>query len=195
MKAKIEPIRIKHAIRRSCISIAFIVGVIFLINISPNYVKEQRAAGINLIINNNNVTKNLKNSIYEKDGEYYLSTDDFKNFFDEFLIEDTDNIITTSNTKTVKISRFREAMIVNGSNVNVEFKPFSENEKTYLSIKEMASVYNFEYDANKDKEVVIISPLNKKLVQGTASKKIPVKLKATPFSRTLAKVDKGEKVT
>ena len=195
MKAKIEPIRIKHAIRRSCISIAFIVGVIFLINISPNYVKEQRAAGINLIINNNNVTKNLKNSIYEKDGEYYLSTDDFKNFFDEFLIEDTDNIITTSNTKTVKISRFREAMTVNGSNVKVKFKPFSENEKTYLSIKEMASVYNFEYDANKDKEVVIISPLNKKLVQGTVSKKIAVKLKATPFSRTLEKVDKGEKVT
>lgn len=170
MKSKIEPVRVWHAVERTVISTVFLIAIIFLINISPNYVKEAKVQGTSLIINTNNVTKNLKSAILEKDGEYYLSTDDYKNFFDEFLIEDSDNIITTSNTKSVKISRFRQTMYVNGSNINVNYKPVSNDNKTYLALKEMADVYNFQYNYNEDTDTILISPLSKKLVQATASK-------------------------
>ncbi len=195
MKSKIEPVRVWHAVERTVISTVFLIAIIFLINISPNYVKEAKVQGTSLIINTNNVTKNLKSAILEKDGEYYLSTDDYKNFFDEFLIEDSDNIITTSNTKSVKISRFRQTMYVNGSNINVNYKPVSNDNKTYLALKEMADVYNFQYNYNEDTDTILISPLSKKLVQATASKNLTLKLKATPFSRTLKRIKRGEVVT
>lgn len=61
-------------------------------------------------------------------------------------------------------------MYVNGSNINVNYKPVSNDNKTYLALKEMADVYNFQYNYNEDTDTILISPLSKKLVQATASK-------------------------
>ena len=195
MKAKVEPIRVWHAVKRSVISIIFLIIIIFLMNIAPNYVKESKLNQTRLIINCNDITRFLKSEVICRDEEYYISADDYKNFFDEFLIEDSDNIITTSNTKTVRISRFRQKMYINGSNVDVTYKPITENNKTFLSLSEMSKIYGFEYNIVKDRDTIMISSLNKKLVQATSSKKLSLKYEPTAFSRTLEKINRGDIVT
>lgn len=79
-KIKVNPVRIGHAIRRSLISIIALILIIILINLAPNYVKEGKNLSTKVIINNNNITKSLKNAVINKDGKYYMSTDDIKTF-------------------------------------------------------------------------------------------------------------------
>lgn len=186
-------VKVEHAIRRITIIAILLAAIIFLITVAPNYVKEANSDKINLIINNNNITGRLKNDIVVENGIPYLSTADFKIFFDEFLIEDNNSIITTSNTKTVKISTETNTMNINGANEKLQNNICKRNSNYYLPIKEMASVYNYEYDYKNG--IVIIDSLNKKFVQATSSKNQEVKFKATTFSKAIEKVKRGDILT
>ena len=190
---KVNPVRIGHAIRRSLISIIALILIIILINLAPNYVKEGKNSSTKVIINNNNITKSLKNPVINEDGKYYLSTDDIKNFFDEYLINDENKVITTSATKTAKITTDSDKMYLNGSNVDGD-RILTQDGKMYISINDMAKIYNLEYKINEDRNNIIISSLSRKLVQAESKKNQHVKYIATSFSRDLEKIKKGEKV-
>ena len=190
---KVNPVRIGHAIRRSLISIIALILIIILINLAPNYVKEGKNSSTKVIINNNNITKSLKNPVINEDGKYYLSTDDIKNFFDEYLINDENKVITTSATKTAKITTDSDKMYLNGSNVDGD-RILTQDGKMYISINDMAKIYNLEYKINEDRNNIIISSLSRKLVQAESKKNQHVKYIATSFSRNLEKIKKGEKV-
>ena len=146
---KVNSVRIGHAIRRSLISIIALILIIILINLAPNYVKanyvkEGKNSSTKVIINNNNITKSLKNPVINEDGKYYLSTDDIKNFFDEYLINDENKVITTSATKTAKITTDSDKMYLNGSNVDGD-RILTQDGKMYISINDMTKIYNLEY--------------------------------------------------
>ena len=190
---KVNPVRIGHAIRRSLISIIALILIIILINLAPNYVKEGKNSSTKVIINNNNITKSLKNPVINEAGKYYLSTDDIKNFFDEYLINDENKVITTSATKTAKITTDSDKMYLNGSNVDGD-RILTQDGKMYMSINDMAKIYNLEYKINEDRNNIIISSLSRKLVQAESKKNQHVKYIATSFSRDLEKIKKGEKV-
>ena len=61
---------------------------------------------INLVINNKNVTSNLKKDILIDGDNIYLSKQDLGNFFDKYIYEDKENnnIVTTYNNKIASIS-------------------------------------------------------------------------------------------
>lgn len=193
VKKNKKVVKVEHAIRRMTIIALLLSAIIFLITVAPNYVREASSNTINLIINNNNITGRLKNEIIIENGTPYLSTADFKIFFDEFLIEDNNSIITTSNTKTVKISTETNTLNINGANTKFENNICKRDSNYYLPIKEMASVYNYEYDYKNG--IVIIDSLNKKFVQATSSKNQEVKFKATNFSKAIEKVKRGDILT
>lgn len=186
-------VKVEHAIRRITIIALLLSAIIFLITVAPNYVKEANSNSINLIINNNNITGRLKNDIIIENGIPYLSTADFKIFFDEFLVEDNNSIIMTSNTKTVKISTETNTMNVNGANTKLENNVIKKDNENYLPIMEMANIYNYDYDFQN--KIVIIDSLNKKFVQATSSKNQEVKYKATNFSKAIEKVKRGDILT
>lgn len=193
VKKNKKVVKVEHAIRRMTIIVLLLSAIIFLITVAPNYVREASSNTINLIINNNNITGRLKNEIIIENGIPYLSTADFKVFFDEFLTEDNNSIITTSNTKTVKISTETNTLNINGANTKFENNICKRDSNYYLPIKEMASVYNYEYDYKNG--IVIIDSLNKKFVQATSSKNQEVKFKATNFSKAIEKVKRGDILT
>ena len=168
----------------------FVIAV--LISYAPNYVVESKTEMPKLIINNNNITRSLKNEIVKVDGEYYLSTDDLKNFFDEYLIKTDNEVITTSDTKTAKLTLNSNTMYLNGQNVNCQ-KLVNQNSKMYISLKDAATIYNLEYKINEKKNNIVISSLNRKLVQGESKKTQYVKYMATNISRDLEKIKAGEK--
>ena len=190
---KSKKVTISHGIRRSIIIVVSLLTIIFLINIAPNYVKEATQDGIRVIINNNNITSHLKKKIILQEGNPYMSTADMKNFFDEFLIEEDNSIITTSNTKTVRISKASNAMNINGANLKMGNNVIEEEDNTiYLPVSEMAKVYNFEFSFQEN--TLIIDSLNKKLVQATSAKDQAIKFKATEFSKSIERIKRGDTV-
>ena len=84
-KAKEEKINIPRLILRIVV-VAIILGLmVFAIKIAPNYARDEFADVTNLIINNNNITRNVKSNIIIEDNTIYLSTADMQNFFDEYF--------------------------------------------------------------------------------------------------------------
>ena len=110
----------KMILRISVVLLALAI-MLFVIKVAPNYKKDEFADRTNLVINNNNITRNLKADVIVEGDTIYISTDDVKNFFDEYLLVENDEkrVITTSNTKTVVIPFSGTTIYVSGKNENI----------------------------------------------------------------------------
>ena len=195
MELKKEKTKFLHLIRRSTIIAIYLLIITFLIKIAPNYIKEADDNRINLMVNNNNVTKNLKNDIIIKDNEYYLSAGDVKNFFDEFLYEDKNYIILTSNTKTAKYVKNSNKIDINTSEVDVTNPSIDVNNTTFLPMSELASIYNLEYKYDQNTNKLMVDSLSKKFVEAKSKSNQSIRYKADFFSKSIARIKKGETVS
>ena len=175
--------------------VAIALGLmIFAIKIAPNYAKDEFANKTNLVINNNNITRNVKNDIIIEDNTIYLSTADMKNFFDEYLIieEENQRVITTSNTKTVVIPFTGTRIYVSGSDISIGHSILNRNGTIYLPITDLTDIYNIEIKYSADTNIVAIDSLNRKMVQALSDKSMSVKYLPTIFSKTVDKVERGD---
>ena len=188
--------RVLHAVRRTSIAICIMVVIIYLINISPNYIVEKITKKTKVIINNNNVTSSLRSDIFIDENEnVYMSTADINNFFDEYLIQDENEIITTSNTKTVRISKSSNIMNVNNKNEEMEKAIYYDGSKVFLPIETIENIYGIEARYNKEKDTLVFESLNRKKVTAKVKEDTTIKYKSTQISRTLEKVKKDDEVT
>ena len=191
---KQDKINVPRLILRIVIVIAILALLLFIIKIAPNYARDEFADRTNLIINNNNITRNLKSDVIIEDNTIYLSTDDVKNFFDEYLIieEENNRIITTSNTKTVVIPFDSTKIYVSGANIDIAHTLMQKDDKIYLPMTDLTEVYNIEINYYSESNIVTIDSLNRKFVQATSSKNMSVKYLPTTFSKTMDKVERGD---
>ena len=85
--------------RMAFLIIVAIIAILILAYIANEFIILGKNKTTNLIINNRNVTENLKKNILIQNGEIYLSKQDLGNFFDKYIYEDkeTEQIITTYN--------------------------------------------------------------------------------------------------
>lgn len=189
-----EKINVPRLILRIIIVVIALALMLFVIKIAPNYTKDEFADRTNLIINNNNITRNVKSNIIIEDNTIYLGTDDVKNFLDEYLLVENENkrIITTSNTKTVVIPFDSTKIYVSGSNIDINHKVIEKDGKIYMPITDLADIYNIEIKYSSDSNIITIDSLNRKFVQVTSSKKMGVKYKPTTFSKNVDKVERGD---
>ncbi len=184
--------------------VKIIVVIIFLacigvvINIAPNYIQETELKGkTQLIINNSNVTKKLKNDVIVDENEIiYISFKDIENFFDGDIYYDNDynQIITTSNTKVATLEINKKEMYINSSKVKIYGSAIKKDGTYYLPFSEMQKVYNVEIKYTKESQIVTIDSLNKEQKIGNTQKDASIKYKPTIFSKTIEKVKKGENV-
>lgn len=195
MSRKIEKKRIWHAIRRSSISVFMLCMVMLLIKLAPNYEINHLSNRTNLIINNNNITTSLRTNVVIENDTVYLSFDDMKNFFDEYLTIENSKIITTSNIKTASIPIEGGKIYENGSYINMDYEIIQRNGKCYLPINKLEKIYNIEVKYNDEKDIVTIDSLNRKAVTAIASKNLNIKYKPTSYSKTVDKVKRGETIT
>lgn len=178
--------------------IIFLCITIFILKIAPNYIRNEISDKTNLVINNSNITKRLKNDVLVENDVIYISTKDIANFFDEHIFYDNtyDSLITTSNTKIAtmklgekkaKINDVTFSLIAGAKKVDGEFYiPFSEIGK---------SVYNVETLYKKETDTVVIISLDRALTYGNSSKNNNVKYKPTVFSKSVDKVGRGDTLT
>lgn len=177
----------------------FLFVLIIIFKIAPNYeINDSYAKDkINLIINNNNVTKKLKNDLYiTEKNVIYMSIDDIKNYFDKYIIYDKENnqIITTYGEKVGILPIDKNLIKINNSELSVLAGATKKEEKYYLPITSMAKVYNINIEYIKEKQILLLDSLDKEFIKADSSKNVSVKYKATVFSKNVDKIKKGEKV-
>lgn len=178
--------------KRIIIVLILILLCVFILNKAKNYIIEKTANEMNLIINNRNVTEDLKHPIINENGIIYVSMDDIENYFDKYIHieEDINEIVTTYDKQIASIGFETNKLTLNGSTKKVQAHAIEKDEVIYLPISEMQEVYNVEM-AVSDKNITLDS-LDRKQVKAYTKSNLSVKWKADIFSKTVDKVKKGD---
>ena len=176
--------------------IMFIIILIIIIKIGEN-VKISKYPDIQIIIDNNNITKELNNAVLLKDDKIYMSFDDIKKVLDETIYqeENTNLIITSSDLKVATLSfDNQETITINGSIQESKNPVINENEKIYINISDLESVYNYRLNYIDTTNIVTIDNLNTKCVKANVKKNVKVKQENKIFSKKIEKILKDEEV-
>lgn len=179
--------------------IIFLLFLMLVFKLAPNYETNDEYATekINVIINNKNVTKKLKYDLFTNEKDViYMSMQDVKNYFDKYITYDEPNnqIITTYGEKIGVLPLDEKIIEVNGSITNVLSGAIKNNNIYYLPINSMSKVYNLDIKYIKEKQILLLDSLDKELIKADISKKCNVKYRDATFSKTVDKLEKGDKI-
>ena len=197
LKEKLIKAKKLKFIRNVIVGVVALLIAAFIINIAPGYKRDRYKDKVNLIIDEHNVTENLKNMLYINENKtIYMSEEDVKKFFDENIYYDQqyNQIITTSNTKVANIEIDKKQMNVNNSNVNMLDAIIKINDKIYLPISDMGLVYNIKIKYIEETNRVVIESLNRGLIKATVTENSKIKFKQRSLSKDVGEIAKGEQV-
>ena len=186
----------KKIITRTLIIILAIIVLATIALIANDYIILDSNKTTNLIINNRNVTSNLKNEIMIKDNMIYLSKQDIANFFDKYIYEEeeTNQIITTYDKKIAEIGFEENTININGSDKIIRAHAEKENEIIYLPISEMTEVYGIEIEYLPDTKVVTMDSTDREQKKAILSSDVAVKSSTNFIAKTVDRVKKGDDV-
>ena len=173
-----------------------IIAIFVAFYVVNNVMVFDQNTSTNLVINNKNITSNLKKQILIQDDVIYLSKQDISNFFDKYIYEDTkvQKIITTNEDKVASIGFNSDTINVNGSDKKIKAHAINKNDTIYLPISEMTDVYNIEIENISNSKVVTIDSKDRELKRATLTGNSAVKSSTNFIAKTIDKVKKGEKV-
>ena len=180
------------------VTIIFALLVMFVLHIAQNYIRNEISDKTNLVINNNNVTKSLKNDVIIENEIVYISTKDIANFFDDNIFYDNqyDQIITSSDTKLATLKIDEKKCTINSSDISIIAPAKKIGDQFYLPFSEISkSVYNVETKYIKETDTVVLVSLDRELTYANSNKNNSVKYKPTTFSKTIDKIETGDNVT
>lgn len=175
--------------------IAIIIIGILAYNIN-NHIILDKNKNINLVINNKNVTSNLKKEIIIENDNIYLSKQDLGNFFDKYIYEDTenDNIVTTYNNKIASISLETNKININGSDKNTFAHAENRDGTIYIPITELEDVYGIDIKYIENSKVLTIDSTSKEQKKAIITKNVAVKSSTKFIAKTVDRVEKGSYV-
>ena len=171
--------------------------ILIVLNITSNdYVVDNIKNKTNLIINNTNVTQNLKQDLYVQNGIIYMSYQDICEFFDSTIMYDTNYkmFITCSNEKVASLPIESSEIQINSSKVKLKEGAMQKDDIYYIPISELGDVYNIETNYAENTNIVTIDYLNKEYIISTVNNNTSIKYKPKSLSKTLAKVKAGESI-
>lgn len=177
--------------------IILVVFTLFIIGYKVNdYIILGKNKKINLVINNKNVTSNLKKDIVIEDNEVFISKQDLGNFFDKYIYEDEKNnqIITTYNSKIATISLDENKININGSNKETYAHAEEREGVIYIPIQELEDVYGIEIKYNENSKVLTIDSITKEQKKAIITKDVAIKSSKRFVAKTVDRVKKGSYV-
>lgn len=180
--------------RMAFLIIVAIIAILILAYIANEFIILGKNKTTNLIINNRNVTENLKKNILIQNGEIYLSKQDLGNFFDKYIYEDkeTEQIITTYNKKIAEIGFEKNIITINGSEKSTYSHAINQDDTIYIPINELKDVYNIEINYIESTKNLVIDSLNKEQKKAVVSANSSIKFTKKFIAKTVARVKKGE---
>lgn len=194
--AKGEVEKKKKIIIRTFFAIVILIILGFVLLIANDFIILDKNKKTNLVINNKNITANLKNDVLIEDNMIYLSKADIANFFDKYIEKDekTNQIITTYDKKIATIGFEENVITINGSEKNIYGHAIKKDEIEYLPISEMKDVYDIEIQNIEESKVVTMDSLDKEQKRAIVSSDLPVKSSMNFIAKTVDRVKKGESV-
>ena len=188
--------RKKKIIIRTFITVVALLVIFIVAMILNNFIILDNNKTTNLIINNRNVTSNLKNDILIQEDVIYLSEPDIANFFDKYIYEDkeTNKIITTYDKKIAEIGYDENVININGSDKQIYAHAIEKDGVTYLPVSEMTDVYDIEIANIPETKVITMDSLDREQKRAIVNKNSSVKSSTNFISRTVDRVEKGEAV-
>lgn len=196
MKTKMTKEQKKKRIIKILISIIVIILIGIIAYNLNNYIILDKNKNINLVINNKNVTSNLKKEIIIENDNIYISKQDLGNFFDKYIYEDTenDNIVTTYNNKIASISLEENKININGSNKKTYAHAENRDGTIYIPITELEDVYGIEIKYIENSKVLTIDSTSKEQKKAIITKDVAVKSSTKFIAKTVDRVKKGSYV-
>ena len=198
-KRKITPEQIekkKKNIIRTFITIVALLVIFIIAMILNNFIILDNNKTTNLVINNRNVTSNLKNDILIENDIIYLSEPDIANFFDKYIYEDdeTNQIITTYDKKIAAIGFEDNVININGSEKEIYAHAINRDGTIYLPISEMDDVYDIEIDNIEETKVITMDSLDREQKKAIVTSNLAVKSSTNFIAKTVDRVNKGDTV-
>ena len=199
MKRNMTPEEIekkKKRIIKAFITIVSIVVILIIAMIANDFIILYHNKKTNLVINNKNVTGNLKNEVLIEDDIIYLSEADIANFFDKYIYEDEENnqMITTYEKKIATIGFEKNTININGSDKKIYAHAIKKDEMVYLPISEMKDVYDIEISNIEKTKVVTMDSLEKEQKKAIVTTDVAVKSSTNFISKTVDRIKKGDSV-
>ena len=186
----------KKIIKISFFAVITLIVLFIIMLIASNVIVFDKNKETNLVINNRNVTQDLKNGVLIKDDVIYLSEDDVQNFFDKYIYTEEENgkIITTYDKKIAEIGFEDNVIEINGSEKEIYAHAIEENGITYLPISEMNDVYNLEMENIEESKVVTMDSLDREQKKAILNSNVSVKSSKNLIAKTIDKAKKGDSV-
>lgn len=186
----------KKKIIKIFITIVALIVISIVALIANNLIILDNNEKINLVINNKNITSNLKKDILIENNIIYLSKQDIANFFDKYIYEEkeTNQIITTYDKKIATIGFEDNKITINGSNKNIYAHAVNKEDTIYLPISEMKDVYNIDIKNIENTRVVTIDSLDREQKKAIVSADVSVKSSTNFISKTVDRIKKGDTV-
>ena len=173
-----------------------IVVFIIICLIANNYIVFDKNKTINLVINNKNVTSNLKNQVLIENNTIYLSQSDIENFFDKHIYkeDETNEIITTYGKKIAAIGFEKNSININGSDKEIYAHAIEKDGQVYLPISEMKDVYDVEIRNIEETKVVTMDSLDREQKKAIVTSNLAVKSSTNFLTKTVDRIKKGDSV-
>ena len=190
--------KVKSKIILKLFIVAIFLGVVFyILKLAPNYINTDITDKANLVINNSNVTKDLKKDLIIENGVIYIAKEDIENFFDPYIYYDGEynQIITTSENQITSMVVGENTIVNNGSSVKISGTVFERDDTYYIPFSSLQSTYNVEITYIEGTNTVVVDSLNRKYVLADSRNANKVKAYPTIFSRNVDELEEQETVT
>ena len=186
----------KKVIIKTFLSIIAVIIILIVAYVANDFIILDKNKKINLVINNNNVTSNLKKDVLVDNNVVYLSKQDIANFFDKYIYKDEKNnkIITTYDKKIASIGFEENEININGANKKIYASAIEKDNTIYLPISEMLDVYGIEIKNIEDSKVITIDSTNREQKKAIVTSQVAVKSSTNFISKTVDRVKKGDYV-
>ena len=186
----------KKTIIRIFIAIIAIIIICIAGYIANDYIILGKNKTTNLVINNTNVTGNLKQDVFIDGDNIYLSKQDLSNFFDKYIYEDEENnkIITTYEDKIATIGFDENEIEINGSTVATYAHAIEKDKKIFIPITELKDVYGIEIEYIADTDIVTVDSVAREQKKAIANGNLAVKSSTNFIAKTVDRVKKGDYV-
>ena len=186
----------KKTVIRIFIAIIAIIIICIAGYIANDYIILGKNKTTNLVINNTNVTGNLKQDVFIDGDNIYLSKQDLSNFFDKYIYEDEENnkIITTYEDKIATIGFDENEIEINGSTVSTYAHAIEKDDSIFIPITELKDVYGIEIEYIADTDIVTVDSVAREQKKAIANGNLAVKSSTNFIAKTVDRVKKGDYV-
>lgn len=188
--------RKKKRITRTILTLVTLILIFIIAMLLNNFIILDKNKNTNLVINNKNVTSNLKHEILIENQIIYLSKADIANFFDKYIYEekDTNQIITTYEKKIAALGFEENTITINGADKNIYAHAMEKEGTIYLPISEMTDVYDIEISHIEKTKVITIDSFEKEQKKAIVTANVSVKSSTNWIAKTIDRIKKGDTV-